>query len=71
MAAREIAVLVPVIIMIIWIGVYPNLFLEKTEASVDQIIQRVEFGNRIRWTLDENSEPVEVSISENDFANKK
>jgi len=71
LSKREIAVLVPVIIMIIWIGVYPNIFLEKTEASVDQIIQRVEFGNRIRWTLEENPEPEEVLLIEEESEKRK
>jgi len=71
LSKREIVVLVPVIIMIIWIGVYPNLFLDKTEASVDQIIQRVEFGNRIRWTVEENPERVKVLITENELEDKK
>jgi len=71
LSKREIAVLVPVVIMIIWIGVYPKIFLDKTEASVEQIIQRVEFGNRIRWTAEENPEPVEVLILENGFENRK
>ena len=71
LSKREIAVLVPVIIMIIWIGVYPNIFLEKTEASVEQLVQRVEFGSRIRWTVEENPEPVEISIAENEFEDRK
>ncbi|HEY4746500.1 MAG TPA: hypothetical protein VIH38_03015, partial [Steroidobacteraceae bacterium] len=39
---REWAVLVPVLILIVWIGVYPKAFTSKTEASVQALIAQVE-----------------------------
>src|ERR671934_107499 len=39
---REWAVLVPVLILIVWIGVYPRTFTTKTEASVQALIALVE-----------------------------
>jgi NADH-quinone oxidoreductase subunit M len=42
MTKRELAVLVPVVIFIIWIGVYPKPFLKPMEASVNGLIKRVE-----------------------------
>jgi NADH-quinone oxidoreductase subunit M len=42
LAIREWAVLVPVIIMIIWIGVYPRTFTGKTEATIEALIAQVE-----------------------------
>ena len=41
LSAREIAVLLPVIILIIFIGVYPKPFLKKMEASVEYLIEDV------------------------------
>jgi len=38
LSAREIAVLVPIIVFIIWIGVYPKPFLSKIEKSVNNIV---------------------------------
>jgi len=38
---REWAVLVPVIVFIVWIGVYPTAFTGKTEASVEALIVQV------------------------------
>jgi len=38
---REVAVLVPVVLFIIWIGIYPRPFLETTEASVKQLLAQV------------------------------
>jgi len=40
LSIREIAVLVPVIVLIFWIGVYPGTFLAKTEASARQAVLR-------------------------------
>jgi NADH-quinone oxidoreductase subunit M len=39
---REIAVLVPVVVFIIWIGVVPSTFLGKSAAASKQAIQRIE-----------------------------
>ena len=38
---REIVVLVPVLLAIIWIGIYPRPFLTVTEASVRQLLTQV------------------------------
>jgi NADH-quinone oxidoreductase subunit M len=36
---REIALLVPIVIMFFWIGLHPNTFLKKTEKSVEALIK--------------------------------
>lgn len=36
---REIVVLVPIILVIFWIGLYPNYFLKKTEKSVVDLLK--------------------------------
>jgi len=38
---REIFVLVPIIIFIVWIGVYPGTFLKVSEKTSDKIIEQV------------------------------
>jgi len=35
---REIIILIPIIIIIFWIGIYPNTFLKTIEPSVEKII---------------------------------
>jgi NADH-quinone oxidoreductase subunit M len=35
---REIAIFAPLILFIVWIGVYPNTFLNKTKASTENFI---------------------------------
>ena len=39
---REWAVLVPMVALIVWIGVYPTAFTGKTEATVEALIMQVE-----------------------------
>src|SRR5439155_1541570 len=39
---REWAVLVPVVVLIVWIGVYPGAFTGTTEAAVDALIAQVQ-----------------------------
>jgi NADH-quinone oxidoreductase subunit M len=43
---REVACLVPVVLGIIWIGVYPGPLLRTTEASVKQLLAQVHAGYR-------------------------
>jgi NADH-quinone oxidoreductase subunit M len=41
LTVREIVVLVPVIIFIVWIGIYPSTFLNKSAATTKQIVTSV------------------------------
>jgi NADH-quinone oxidoreductase subunit M len=42
LSPREWAVIVPVLLFIVWIGVYPSAFTGKIEASVDALIAQVQ-----------------------------
>jgi hypothetical protein len=48
LSPREVAVLVPVLVLIVWIGVYPQPFLRTTEASVRQLLAQVNLGRELR-----------------------
>ena len=39
---REIAAIVPVIVMIVWMGVYPKPFIDRIEPTVGVLLQRLE-----------------------------
>jgi NADH-quinone oxidoreductase subunit M len=39
---REIAYMLPLLVMIFWIGVYPQTFLRKMDASVSAVVTRME-----------------------------
>ena len=58
LSKREIAVLVPIMAFIVFIGVYPNAFLKKMEPSVEALIKTVK------------DKQIVSSIPENDFAFK-
>ncbi len=40
--SREIAVLVPILVFIVWIGVFPNTFLKPMETSVGKVAAKVQ-----------------------------
>jgi len=42
LTVREWVVMVPLVVLMFWIGVYPGTFLEKTEASVKHVISQVQ-----------------------------
>ncbi len=42
LAPREIGLLVPVVVMMVWIGVAPTTFLEKSEPAVAHTLRRVQ-----------------------------
>jgi NADH-quinone oxidoreductase subunit M len=44
--AREVAVLAPLIVLIFWMGLFPNQFFHWSKASVDHLVQ-----NRTRYEL--------------------
>ncbi|MGE5364043.1 MAG: NADH-quinone oxidoreductase subunit M [Bacteroidota bacterium] len=47
LSKREIAVLIPVFVFIVWIGIYPGTFLKLTEKSVRGIVQQVTSFNQV------------------------
>ena len=42
LSAREWAVLMPVVALIVWIGVYPYAFTRRTEATLEALITQVQ-----------------------------
>jgi NADH-quinone oxidoreductase subunit M len=42
MNARELAYMLPLLVFVFWIGVYPQTFLRKMDASVTALVTRVE-----------------------------
>jgi NADH-quinone oxidoreductase subunit M len=50
---RELGYLVPIIIMMFWMGIYPQTFLRKTDASVSRLLDRVH--NREKIFLQESA----------------
>ena len=40
--AREVGLMIPIVILCVWIGVQPGALLDKTSASIDQLVLHVE-----------------------------
>jgi len=43
---RELTIMVPVLLFIVWIGIYPKPFLSKVDASVKHLVTQVEEGRQ-------------------------
>lgn len=41
MNKREFAILLPIVFLIFWIGIYPNSFLRKMDASINHLLKQV------------------------------
>jgi len=47
MNKRELAYLIPIVIMMFWMGIYPQTFLRKMDASVSRLLDRVHNREKI------------------------
>ena len=56
LSLREIGVLVPILILIVWIGVYPKTFLSKTETSINHFL--TEFNKKYEASIQEQNKNV-------------
>jgi NADH-quinone oxidoreductase subunit M len=59
MNKREIAYFVPIIIMMFWMGIYPQTFLRKMDSSVAKLLDRVH--NREKIFLQESAGAVSLN----------
>jgi len=48
---REIGYFAPLLLFIVWIGVYPNTFLKKTEATTAQFVAKMSKAKGEKLTL--------------------
>jgi NADH-quinone oxidoreductase subunit M len=44
---REIAFLVPIVVMMFWMGIFPQTFLRKMDASVASLVNRIQNRERV------------------------
>jgi NADH-quinone oxidoreductase subunit M len=51
LSCREIAIFVPLLLFIVWIGVYPSTFLEKTKASTENFVALMEKAKATKVSL--------------------
>lgn len=55
---REMIVLAPLIVLIFWMGIFPNFFLKYTKASIDHLVE-----NRYSYQLTLKEEPKPASAT--------
>jgi NADH-quinone oxidoreductase subunit M len=53
LSARELAVMVPLLVFVFWIGFYPNTFLDKMNPSLDNLLQQVKAKQQIAMVVEE------------------
>ncbi|MCB2203887.1 NADH-quinone oxidoreductase subunit M [bacterium] len=42
LSSREIGLLLPILLFIVWIGIYPSTFMEKTEPTMQRVVDKLE-----------------------------
>lgn len=52
LSRREMWILAPLVILMIWIGTYPTPFLDRMGPSVERVLERVESGSMAQVTPD-------------------
>jgi len=55
---REFATFVPLLILAVWIGLYPKPFLDRLETSVDKVMSRVDSGYVPRYASESDVAPL-------------
>jgi NADH-quinone oxidoreductase subunit M len=58
--SREIATLIPIALFVVWIGIYPSAFLNKTQQSAQDLLEQVEQG-RAAWRSTLSTVPADLS----------
>ncbi len=57
LSVREFLSFVPLLVFIVWIGVHPNTFLSKSEASVKKIVKTFQDYNNKNWLGEKSNKP--------------
>jgi NADH-quinone oxidoreductase subunit M len=71
LSKREWAVLLPVLLFIFWIGLYPTPFLKTTEASVNHLLQQIEKKYELVLTVEKQSMGGQLQITDAPPVEKK
>jgi NADH-quinone oxidoreductase subunit M len=46
--AREVGLMVPLVVLCFWIGFAPNTFLSRTDGSIDALVKRIDAARAVR-----------------------
>ncbi|MGK2907302.1 MAG: NADH-quinone oxidoreductase subunit M [Desulfuromonadales bacterium] len=65
LSAREVAIMMPLLVFIFWIGIYPNTFLDKMNPALENMIKQVKGKQHIAMMAEEMDQTV-THVSVND-----
>ena len=65
LSAREVVIMMPLLIFIFWIGVYPNTFLDKMNPALENMIKEVKGKQQIAMVVEDMDQAV-TQITVND-----
>jgi len=65
LSAREVAIMMPLLIFIFWIGIYPNTFLDKMNPALENMIKEVKGKQEIAMVVEDMDQAV-TQITVND-----
>jgi NADH-quinone oxidoreductase subunit M len=63
LSAREVVLLLPMVALVVWIGVAPNTFLHKGQASIDLVLRRLERA-KVQLAAGEGVAPAQAVAAE-------
>lgn len=64
LSAREIAVMIPLVVLVFWMGLFPNHFLDWSKASINHLVDnRSSYHLSLAIQLDDNV-PADVKVAE-------
>jgi NADH-quinone oxidoreductase subunit M len=52
LSAREVVAVLPIVVLIFWIGIYPKPFLNRIEPTVEVLLARLERAGATRYLAD-------------------
>ena len=65
LSAREVTIMMPLLIFIFWIGIYPNTFLDKMNPALENMIKQVKDKQQIALMVEDLDQTV-TQITIND-----
>ena len=65
LSGREIVVMLPLLLFVFWIGLYPNTFFEKMNPSLENLIDQVKAKQQVVMVIEDGEQSaVKVAVNE-------
>jgi len=62
LSTREVALMLPLLLFVFWIGVYPNTFFEKMNPALEQLIDQVKGKQQVAIVQQVNPLPHHLEL---------